>query len=81
MFQVSCPKFQDMLISVLQIVISLILIVLILLQEQSSGLSGVFGGGEGEFYQKRRGMEKLIFRATIVLVIIFAGLSLANLLL
>ena len=69
-----------MIISITQIIISVILIVLILLQERSSGLSGVFGGGEGEFYQKRRGMEKLIFRATIVLVVIFAGLSLVNLL-
>lgn len=69
-----------MLISIAQIIISVVLIVLILLQERSSGLSGVFGGGEGEFYQRRRGMEKLIFRATIVLVVIFAGLSLVNLL-
>ncbi len=70
-----------MIISIFQIIISVILIVLILLQERSSGLSGMFGGGgEGEFYQKRRGLEKMIFRATVVLVIIFAGLSLANLL-
>ncbi len=71
-----------MIISIIQIIISVVLIVLILLQERSSGLSGMFGGGgEGEFYQKRRGLEKMIFRATVVLVIIFAGLSLVNLLL
>lgn len=71
-----------MLISILQIVVSVVLIVLILLQERSSGLSGILGGGsgEGDVYQKRRGLEKIIFRATIVLVIIFAGLSLINLL-
>ncbi len=68
-----------MLISIVQIVISVILIILILLQERSSGLSGVFGGGESEFYAKRRGMERLIFIATIILVIIFAALSLLNL--
>ncbi len=71
-----------MTISILQIIISIILIILILLQERSSGLSGMFGGGGEEgFYQKRRGLEKIIFRATIVLVIIFAGLSLTSLLL
>ncbi|HDH31496.1 MAG TPA: preprotein translocase subunit SecG [Candidatus Wolfebacteria bacterium] len=71
-----------MLISILQIIISIVLIVLILFQERSSGLSGMFGGGGGEegVYQKRRGLEKLIFRATVILVILFAGLSLLNLL-
>ncbi|MBI5079488.1 preprotein translocase subunit SecG [Candidatus Wolfebacteria bacterium] len=67
-----------MLISLAQIVISVILIILILLQERSSGLSGVFGGQEGEFYSTRRGLERLIFAATIVLIIIFLGLSLLN---
>jgi protein translocase SecG subunit len=55
------------------------LIVLILLQERSSGLSGVLGGGESDFYAKRRGMERLIFGATIVLVIIFTILSVLSL--
>jgi protein translocase SecG subunit len=68
-----------MLISIAQITISVILIILILLQERSSGLSGVFGGGESEFYAKRRGLERLIFIATIVLIVIFAVLSLLNL--
>jgi protein translocase SecG subunit len=68
-----------MFISIAQIIVSVILIVLILLQERSSGLSGVFGGGESEFYSKRRGMERLIFIATIVLIIFFALLSLLNL--
>ena len=68
-----------MFISITQVIISVILIVLILLQERSSGLSGVFGGGESEFYTKRRGLERLIFIATIALVIIFALLSLVNL--
>ncbi len=68
-----------MYLSIIQIIISAILIVLILLQERSSGLSGVFGGSESEFYAKRRGLEHLIFIATIALVIIFALLSLINL--
>jgi protein translocase SecG subunit len=68
-----------MLISIAQITISVILIVLVLLQERSSGLSGVFGGGETEFYAQRRGLERLIFIATIVLAVIFAALSFLNL--
>lgn len=68
-----------MYFSIAQIIISVILIVLILLQERSSGLSGVFGGGESEFYAKRRGLERLIFIATIALIVIFAILSVLNL--
>ena len=70
------------LLSVAQIVISIIVIILILLQERSSGLGGILGGGgEGEFYASRRGLEKIIFGATIILVILFAALSLIQLVL
>lgn len=69
------------LISVVQIIVSLAVIALILLQERSGGMSGIFGGGESEFYQTRRGLERLIFIATIVLVAIFAALSILNLIL
>jgi protein translocase SecG subunit len=62
-------------ISIIQIIISVLLIVAILLQERSSGLSGVFGGNS-EFYHTRRGLERIIFWSTIVLVIAFAALSL-----
>ncbi len=68
-----------MFLSIAQIIVSIILIVLILLQERSSGLSGVFGGSQSEFYTRRRGLERLIFFATIALAIIFAILSLLNL--
>jgi protein translocase SecG subunit len=66
---------------ILQIVISLLVIGLVLIQERSSGTSGIFGGsGSGTPYYARRGMEKGIFYATIAAVVLFAGLALANLL-
>lgn len=68
-----------MLIPILQIVISVVLIALILLQERSSGLSGIFGGEGSGFYQTRRGLEKVIFAATIVLVIVFLALAILQL--
>ena len=69
-------------LSIAQIVVSVLLIVLILLQERSSGLSGILGGGtEGGGYQTRRGLEKLVFWSTIVLAIAFAALALADLVL
>ena len=66
--------------SISQLIVALVLIVLILLQERSSGLSGVFGGDNAGFYQTRRGLEKIIFRSTIALVCVFLILSLLNLL-
>lgn len=66
---------------ILQIIVSLIVIGLILIQERSSGMSGIFGGGgSGTPYYARRGMEKGIFYATVAAVVIFAGLALMSLL-
>ncbi len=64
-----------MLIPILQIIISVLIVVSILLQERSAGLSGIFGGEGGGFYQTRRGLEKIIFVSTIVLLIVFVGLA------
>ena len=64
-----------MFIAILQITVSVILVILILLQERSAGLSGIFGGEGGGFYQTRRGLEKIIFIATVVLAVVFVGLA------
>ena len=69
-----------MKLAVIQSVIAVFLIVLILLQERSAGLSGIFGGDTGGFYQTRRGIEKLIFRGTIVLAAVFVVLAILHLL-
>ncbi len=67
-------------LAIAQIVVSIVLIILILLQERETGVSGLFGGGgDGGFYQKRRGLERIIFILTIVLIAVFAGLALLNL--
>lgn len=69
-------------LSISQIVSAVLLVVFILLQERSSGMSGLLGGNsEGGFYQTRRGLEKIVYWGTIVLAIVFAGLSLAGLVL
>ncbi len=68
------------MIIALQILVSIILIVLVIIQERASGISGVFGGQGATPYQTRRGLEKTIFYATIVFAVIFAGLAIANLL-
>jgi len=54
------------MLAIAQIIVSILLIALILLQERSSGLSGILGGGGEGFYQTRRGLEKIIFGATAI---------------
>jgi len=69
-----------MVFPVLQIIASVILIVLVLLQERSSGIGALMGGGGGDgAYQTRRGLERYIFGATIVMIIVFIGLAVAQL--
>lgn len=63
----------------LQLIVSVLLIASILLQNRGQGLSASFGGG-GELYRSKRGLEKLLFRATIVLVCLFLGTSILILL-
>ena len=58
-----------------QALVAIALMVCILLQNRGGGLSGVFGGSGG-YYMAKRGLEKKIFYATIVLAIIFFSISL-----
>ena len=56
------------------IVVSVLLIGVILLQQKNSGLGALMGGGAGdEIAQARRGSDKFLHQATIVLSILFLG--------
>jgi protein translocase SecG subunit len=68
-----------MTIAIIQIVLSVAIITLILLQERSSGMSGLLGGGDSGYYQARRGIEKLVFYSTIVLAVVFVALAIYQL--
>lgn len=63
-----------MALTVVHIIVSVLLIIVILLQSQGTGLAGAFGGG-GEFYRSRRSAEKVLLWITVGLVVIFAVLS------
>lgn len=58
------------LLTIIQIIISVLLIVSIILQNRGQGLSSGFGGG-GESYRSKRGMEKFLLYLTVILVILF----------
>jgi preprotein translocase subunit SecG len=66
-----------MWLNVLQIIISLLLTGLILLQAKGTGLGSTFGG-QSQAYHSKRGVEKLVFTATIVLSCLFVIISLLN---
>ena len=64
-----------------QIILSVILIALILLQRSGAELGGAFGGGDGSggTLYTRRGAEKVMFYATIIASIAFVVASFAAL--
>lgn len=69
---------MQQVILIAQIVISVLIIIAVLLQNRGSGLSAVFGGS-GAIYRTKRGLEKGLFILTIVLVILFIAIGVANL--
>ncbi|MEK7122317.1 MAG: preprotein translocase subunit SecG [Patescibacteria group bacterium] len=66
------------LLTIIQALSGLLLIVAILFQQRGTGLSGAFGG-EGNVYRAKRGVEKILFYATIAIAVLFFGSSLVQL--
>jgi len=62
-----------------QIIVSVVLIVLIALQQRGTALGAGFGGG-GEVYSTKRGAQKKIYYATVALATIFLVLGVLNIL-
>lgn len=62
----------------IQIVVSVLLAVLILLQRSGAELGGAFGGGDagGGTLYVRRGFEKVMFTSTIILAVLFVLVNL-----
>jgi preprotein translocase subunit SecG len=61
-------------LNVIQIIVSITLIFVILLQARGTGFGGALGGSSS-FFRTRRGAEKALFQLTIVLVVIFILMS------
>ena len=61
-----------------QILISALLIITILIQQKGSGLGSAFGGDSCNIYSTRRGAEKILFYATIVLAVLFVAIAVAR---
>jgi preprotein translocase subunit SecG len=59
-----------------QIVLSITLITVILLQVKSASLGSAFGGSDASIYTSRRGIDRILYQFTIVISIIFLITSL-----
>ena len=62
------------IISIIQIISAISLIVVVLMQQKGAGLGATFGGSSN-VYSSKRGIDKVLYRATIVISIIFFGVS------
>ncbi|MEX1051882.1 MAG: preprotein translocase subunit SecG [Patescibacteria group bacterium] len=57
---------------------AILMVISILLQHRGTGIGGAFGGQDVS-YRSRRGVERVLFRATIVFAAIFLVCAIARL--
>ncbi|MHB0858895.1 MAG: preprotein translocase subunit SecG [Anaerolineae bacterium] len=67
-------------LNVIQIIVSIALIAITVMQSKSAGAGRMFGG-DSSIYRTRRGVEKTMYNLTIVLAVIFFLVSLLSVLL
>jgi len=65
-------------LNIVQIVLSVALIIIILLQVKGGGLGGIFGQAD-TVYRTKRGLERRLFQLTIVIVVLFVISSVVTL--
>lgn len=64
-------------IAYIQAVLGMLLCLVILLQHRAAGLSATLGGADTSYVQ-RRGAERVLYQAAIVLSIAFFGLTIVD---
>ena len=62
-------------LTIAQMVLSVALVAVLMLQVRGGGLGGIFGQAD-TVYRTKRGLEKTLFQFTIVLVVLFITISL-----
>jgi len=64
-------------LNIVQIIISIIVIAVVLLQARGSGFSATFSS-DTSIYRTRRGVERTLFNVTIALAVLFVGISILS---
>ena len=61
---------RQLILPIIQIILSVLLVTAILLQQRGSGLGAAFGG-DSNVFRTKRGVEKMLFYATIGIAVLF----------
>ena len=61
-------------LNVALIIISVLLILSVILQSKGAGLGNLTGADSGSIFTARRGVERTLFRVTIILSVVFFAL-------
>lgn len=69
----------DSILQAITLISAVLLMITILLQQRGASLGAGFGSS-GELFTTRRGMDKSLYEATIILAVVFVGSLLAGLL-
>ena len=71
---------MEVFLDIALIITSIALIISVILQSKGAGLGGLTGADTGGIFTARRGIEKTLFRVTIVLSVMFFILALTTVL-
>ena len=69
---------METVLNIALIIISIALIASVILQSKGAGLGGLGGGDTGGVFSARRGIEKTLFKVTIVFSVIFFTLAMIS---
>jgi len=69
---------MQMALNIVQIVISVLLVLVVLLQVKGGGIGGIFGQAD-TVYRTKRGVERWLFWATIILAALFVIMAIVTL--
>jgi preprotein translocase subunit SecG len=83
--EIPCPRFYreelvERYLDIALIITSIALIASVILQSKGAGLGGLTGVDTGGIFTARRGIEKTLFRVTIMLSVLFFVLAMATVL-
>ena len=67
------------ILDISQLVLAVLLVITILLQQKGGGIGGAFGG-TSNVYNTKRGADKVLHNATVIIAVIFFLVSIVNLL-
>lgn len=64
------------ILPIVQIILSILIIIAVLLQQSTASIGVLGGGSDDSVKTTRRGSDKFLLQATVILGILFAGTSL-----